>query len=245
MDRRDRQTFETFPSGRGYPWDDYGYSGYESYGGMEKDHSGRDWLMVSAATLLGAMGGYLLYQSLSSGGMEGNSKRKRRFDRGKGIEVNKSITVQKPVEELYGYWRELENLPRIMSHLESVKNLGTGRSHWIAKAPAGMKVEWNASITQDRPNELLAWRAAQGADVPNEGIVRFRDRGTYTDIHVSLRYLLPGGALGAAVAKLFGEEPAQQIDDDLRHFKEEIESGQINTSAYRQPSGQMGGTAGL
>lgn len=225
MGSRESQTAGIFAE-RDYlaPRSDYTYRGYQA----REDQGGPNWLWLSAGTLLVVAGAYLIYESLSS---QGTTERpERKLARGKGIQVNERITVEKPVGEIYGYWRELENLPHIMSHLESVKNLGAGRSHWVAKAPAGAKVEWDAEITREHPNELISWRSAEDADVPNEGTVRFRARGNATEIDVSLRYLLPGGALGAAVAKLFGEEPSQQIGDDLQHFKEGVEAGQITTS---------------
>jgi uncharacterized membrane protein len=126
-----------------------------------------------------------------------------------------------------------------MNHLESVTTTGEGRSHWVAKAPAGSTVEWDAEIYNEKENELIAWRSLEGADVDNAGSVRFEpaagDRGT--TVRVTLRYDPPGGALGAAVARLFGENPDQQIDEDLRRFKQVMEVGEVvNTEG--QPSGR-------
>ncbi len=148
---------------------------------------------------------------------------------GRGVKVEKSLTINRPAEELYRFWRNLENLPRVMSHLESVTEYDGNRSHWVAKAPAGTTVEWDAEITEDRPNELIAWRSLEGADVSNSGSVRFMHatgkRGTI--VMVEIDYGPPGGLLGAAVAKLFGEEPAQQVNDDLRRFKQVVETGEV------------------
>ncbi len=146
-----------------------------------------------------------------------------------GIRVRKSITVNRPADEVYGFWRNFENLPRFMHHLESVQVTGAGRSHWKAKAPAGTSVEWDAETTEDRPNELIAWRSVEGADVSNAGEVRFvpAPGGRGTEIHVDLRYDPPAGKLGALVAKLFGEEPNQQVDGDLRRFKQVLEIGEV------------------
>src|ERR1051325_566134 len=157
----------------------------------------------------------------------------------RGIKVEKSITINKSPEELYRFWRRFENLPRFMNHLESVTTTGEGRSHWVAKAPAGSTVEWDAEIYNEKENELIAWRSLEGADVDNAGSVRFEpaagDRGT--TVRVTLRYDPPGGALGAAVARLFGENPDQQIDEDLRRFKQVMEVGEVvNTEG--QPSGR-------
>jgi Predicted integral membrane protein len=146
-----------------------------------------------------------------------------------GIVRVKSITINRKPEEVYHFWRNFENLPRFMSHLESVHVIDERRSHWVAKAPAGMKVEWDAEITEDRPNELIAWRSLEGTDVENSGSVRFASApgGRGTEVKVSILYNPPGGAIGAGIAKLFGEEPEQQIKGDLRRFKQVMETGEV------------------
>jgi uncharacterized membrane protein len=147
------------------------------------------------------------------------------------IEVEKSITIDKSPEELYRFWHHLENLPHFMAHLKSVHSTGQRRSHWVARAPLGTTVEWDAEITDDRPNELIAWRSLQGSHIPNQGCVRFQRApgGRGTEVRVTLAYAPPLGKLGATVAKLFGEEPKQQLDDDLRRFKSLMEAGEIPT----------------
>jgi uncharacterized membrane protein len=149
-----------------------------------------------------------------------------------GIHVRKTITINKTPEEVYGFWRDFENLPRFMRHLESVQVTSPGRSHWRAKAPAGKLVEWDAVTTRDIPNELIAWRSEGAADVYNEGEVRFRpapgNRGT--EIHVDLTYTPPFGVVGTVgvkVAKLFHKEPGQEVQDDLLAFKQVMEVGEI------------------
>lgn len=148
------------------------------------------------------------------------------------MDVKKAITVNRPATELYQYWHDFENLPRFMQHLVSVQVTGEKRSHWTAQAPAGATVEWDAEIVEDRPDELIAWRSLAGAAVDNAGAVRFAPApgGRGTEVRVELQYDPPGGALGATVAKLFGEEPAQQVGDDLRHFKQVLETGEITQS---------------
>ena len=145
------------------------------------------------------------------------------------IQAKRSITIRKPVEEVYEFWHNFENLPRFMRHLESVTVTGDRRSHWVAKAPAGKTVEWDAETTEDRPDELIAWRSLPGADVYNAGEVRFTpapgNRGT--EVRVTLEYDPPFGKLGSKIAMLFREEPGQQIQDDLRHFKQVMEIGEI------------------
>lgn len=144
------------------------------------------------------------------------------------LEVHQSITIRRPAEDLYGFWRDFRNLPRIMSHLESVQVGGDGRSHWKAKAPAGTSVEWGAQITEDRPNELIAWRSI-GGHVDNAGSVRFvpAPGGRGTEVHVEMGFDPPGGILGQWFAKLFGESPDQQVYDDLLHFKQVMETGEV------------------
>ena len=156
-----------------------------------------------------------------------------------GIKVEKSVTVNKSPDELYRFWRNFENLPRFMDHLESVQVQSDNRSHWVAKAPAGTTVAWDAEITEDRPDELISWRSLPNADVDNEGTVRFvpAPAGRGTEVRVSLAYNPPAGVVGATVAKLFGEEPNQQVAGDLRRFKNIMEAGEIPTTAG-QPSGE-------
>lgn len=156
----------------------------------------------------------------------------------RGIHVEHSVTINKSPEELYRYWRDFNNLPRIMDHLESVKVLDEKRSHWVAKAPAGYKVEWDAEIINDESNKVIAWRSLADASVPNSGSVRFvaapADRGT--EVHVVLDYIPPVGRIGWLIAKLFGQEPKQQIQEDLRRFKQYMETGEVPT-IQGQPAG--------
>ncbi|HEX2910587.1 MAG TPA: SRPBCC family protein [Chloroflexia bacterium] len=150
----------------------------------------------------------------------------------RSIKVRRAMTINKPAEELYNFWRNFENLPRIMEHLESVRTLDDKRSHWIAKAPAGTVVEWDAEIINEKPNELIAWQSLSGASVANAGSVQFKpapgDNGT--EVLVEIDYEPPAGPIGAVVAKLFGEEPGQQVQEDLRHFKQMMEAGEIPTT---------------
>jgi uncharacterized membrane protein len=146
--------------------------------------------------------------------------------RGEGIKVERRVLVNRPVQEVYHFWRNFENLPRFMDHLESVTVLDENRSHWVAKAPAGAKVEWDATIHNEIENQLIAWRSLPGADVNNAGSVHFTETadGNQTEVRVVLSYEPPAGKLGAAVAKLLGEEPSQQVEDDLRRFKQVMEA---------------------
>ena len=148
------------------------------------------------------------------------------------MDARSAITINAPPGEVYARWRDLERLPSFMDHLESVRETGAGRSHWVAHAPAGRTVEWDAEVIDDVPGERLAWRSLEGSSVQSSGSVRFRPapRDQGTEVFVELSYSPPGGALGALVAKLFGEEPNQQISDDLRRFKQIVETGEIARS---------------
>jgi uncharacterized membrane protein len=150
----------------------------------------------------------------------------------KGIKVEKTVTINKPAEELYRFWRNFENLPRFMKHLKSVTVYNDTRSHWIASAPLGNSVEWDADIIKEEENHLIAWASAENADVDNSGFVRFQPAtgGRGTEVKVVMEYNIPGGAVSAAIAKLLGEEPEQQIGDELRRFKMLMEAGEISTT---------------
>ena len=149
----------------------------------------------------------------------------------RGITVRRSVSINKPVEEVYAFWRDFENLPRFMRHLESVTCNGTRRSHWVARAPAGRRVAWDAEVVDERLNELIAWRSLEDADVRNAGTVEFArgSGGRGSTIRVSLTYAPPGGKVAAVIAKLFGEEPGQQVHDDLRRLKQLMEAGELPT----------------
>lgn len=157
---------------------------------------------------------------------------------GHGIKVEKSIIINRSPQELYQFWRRFENLARFMNHLESVTTMGGNRSHWVAKAPAGSKIEWDAEVYNEKENELIAWRSLQGSEVDNAGSVHFTPApgGRGTEVRVVLKYDPPGGVIGATVAKLFGEAPSQQIEEDLRRLKQLMETGTVTTEG--QSSGR-------
>jgi uncharacterized membrane protein len=154
------------------------------------------------------------------------------------ISVRKSITIDKAPEELYRFWREFENLPRFMRHLQSVHS--SARSlHWVSTGPLGKNFSWDAEIVEDRENEHISWRSLPGSQIENQGSVCFQaaPEGRGTEMRVELLYRPPAGRLGAAFAMLFGEEPEQQIREDLRRFKELMEAGEIATTDG-QPHGR-------
>lgn len=178
-------------------------------------------------------GGTLAYQAAKSqGGIQ------EALGMNQAIKVEKTVTINKPADELYRFWHNFENLPNFMKHLKSVTVLSDKRSHWVANAPLGASVEWDADIIEDRENEFISWASVEGADVDNSGFVRFKpapgNRGT--EVKVVIEYAPPGGVVASAIAKLFGEEPEQQIGDELRRFKMLMEAGEIATTEG-QPKG--------
>ena len=155
-----------------------------------------------------------------------------------GIKVEKTVTIMnKSPEELYRFWHNFENLPTFMKHLQSVRVIDERRSHWATSALFGTTVEWDAEIVADQENKLIAWASVEGSQVDNSGFVRFQPGppGRGTEVKVVLEYNPPGGVVGAAIAKLFGEEAEQQIGDELRRFKMLMEAGEIATTEG-QPS---------
>ena len=155
------------------------------------------------------------------------------------VHVEKAIAIDKSPEELFSFWRQFDNLPRFMKHLESVTCSGINRSQWVAKGPGGKNVEWDAEIYNEKPNEMIAWRSLEGADIVNAGSVRFTPLGVRgTEVKVVLNYNLPGGKISALFARLFGSEPGQMIADDLRRLKQILETGEAATT-----EGQTSGRA--
>lgn len=153
-------------------------------------------------------------------------------DKGDAL-VGKTVTINRPRQELYAYWRDVSNLPTFMENVVSVEPIDDRRSRWVVKAPAGRTVEWISAITEDVPGEVIAWASEEGADVPNSGRIDFRDapggRGTW--VTATILYDPPGGAVGKLIAKMFQREPAIQARRELRRFKQLMETGEIATAA--------------
>jgi uncharacterized membrane protein len=148
-----------------------------------------------------------------------------------GVWVERSVIINSSPEKLYRFWHSFENLPRIMPHLEAVQVLSPTQSHWIAKAIAGITVEWDAEIVREQKDELIAWRSLPGSEIVHAGTVRFlRFAEAQTEVRVSIVYEPPGGQAGVLVAKLFGEEPGQQVEEDLQRFKQLMEASEETTS---------------
>ena len=198
----------------------------------------KDWL----GALLGLVGGGLALRGATGhcqvyDALDVNTNEKSLLARGKEkakswldttTEVTKSVTINKSAEELYKFWRDFENLPKFMNHLESVKVINEKKSEWKAKAPLGYEVTWEAQITQEVENELIAWRSIEGSQIPNTGRVEFKptqDRGT--EVKVTIKYEPPAGKIGELAAKILTEEPNTQVAEDLRRFKSLMEAGEI------------------
>jgi uncharacterized membrane protein len=159
------------------------------------------------------------------------SDTRRQLGGAHGIHVDESVTLNKPAAEVFRFWRDFENLPTFMRHLESVAVREMGISHWVAKAPAGTTVEWDARIINEIDNKLIAWQSIGDSMIATAGSVHFDETERGTRVRVHLQYRPPAGKLGAAVAWLFGEEPTIQVREDLRRFKALLETGEIPTTA--------------
>lgn len=209
--------------------------------GLRRRTAGGLILTLAGAALVhrGGTGHCNTYQVLgvTTAGSGDHKASKHHADVARDVHVEKSIVIDKPAEELYAFWREFENLPRFMDHLESVNSVGFNRWHWVAKGPVGTRPEWDAEIYNEKPNELIAWRSLDG-NVTNAGSVHFDpapgERGT--QVRVVLNYNAPGGKVSALLAKVFGHEPGQMIEGDLRRLKEMFERGEIARVGSRQPA---------
>jgi uncharacterized membrane protein len=154
-----------------------------------------------------------------------------------GFKFEKSFTINRPAEELYYQWRRFENLPRIMRHLQSVEEIGGGRSRWTVHGPLGVPVSWEAEVINEDPGRMIAWRSLPGSEVDTAGSVHFDEHGGATLVRVSLKYNPPGGQIGASIARLLGSGAEQEIEDDMRRFKQTMETGEA-ASTLAQPSGR-------
>jgi uncharacterized membrane protein len=156
------------------------------------------------------------------------------------MQVKGAITVRRDPGEVYAFGRDIERFPSFMAHLEDVRTTGDGRSQWTVKGPLGMNLSWDVEITEDIPGERISWRSVEGSKIDGTGTVKFipapADQGT--EVHLELRYDMPGGGIAAMIAKLFGEEPSMQVKDDLRRFKQIMETGEVVRSDG-SPEGQV------
>ena len=208
-----------------------------AYGLQKRSWAGWGLAALGGSILYrGATGHCAMYQTLGINTARRRSGRNVSVPYELGVRVDSTITIAKSPVEVYQFWRNLENLPRFMRHIESVKEIDNKHSHWVAKAPVGRSVEWKAEIINEIENKLIGWRSLEGADVDNAGSVHFKETadGRGTEIKIALQYNPPGGTLGAIFAKLFGEEPSQQIEEDLHRMKQLMETGEI-APAKAQP----------
>jgi uncharacterized membrane protein len=205
------------------------------------DRSPAGAALAAAGTVLiyrGATGHCPAYAAAGINTADGRADTREALSGPRGVNVEEVVTVNRPPAELYRFWRNFEQLPSFMHYLESVTERDQRRSHWVAKGPAGRTVQWDAEIINEIPDELIGWRTLDGSDVISAGSVRFLPArgGRGTEVRVRLQYEPPGGKLGSAVAWLFGKEPSQTIQEDLRRFKQLMEAGEIPTTAG-QPEG--------
>jgi len=215
-------------------------------GSDEQGASARNGLGLALAGGALGLAAYGVYRQVRGQGEQEGHNPDASVAHGEGEKSVHVVTVNKPADELYRYWRDFANLPDFMQHLAAVQDLGKGRSHWRAKAPLGQTVEWDATIINEIEDALIAWQSVEGAQISNAGSVRFRpapgDRGT--EVRVTLSYAPPAGKMGVAIAKILGEEPGRQVADDLRRFKQLMEAGELPTND-RQPMGSGGGVPTL
>ena len=158
-----------------------------------------------------------------------------------GIKVREAIRLEKPLAEVYQFWRRLENLPQFMAHLESVSDLGEGRSRWVALGQGGARMEWEAEIINEVENQVIAWRSLPGSDIDSAGSVNFDSMraGQNTQVTVNLQYVPPAGRVGSWVATLLGREPSQTIREDLRRLKQLLEAGEVPRATSQRVSGGL------
>jgi uncharacterized membrane protein len=221
-----------------------------AYGVKRRERPGGAAAVAGAALLYrGATGRCPMYKGLgvnSRGGhgvgefADRDSDTRQALGGHRGIHVHESVTINQPIAEVFRFWRDFENLPRFMNHLSSVAMREKGISHWVARGPAGTKVAWDARIINEIDNQLIAWQSLRGSAVSTAGSVNFDETEHGTRVSVHLQYNPPGGKVGAAVARLFGEEPNQTIREDLRRLRALLETGEIATTKG-QPAGHRGG----
>ena len=184
------------------------------------------WLAVAAGTAAiwrGATGHCMVYESLGMSTAEPSDDDHVSVPYGKGIRVEESVNVNATPADLFQFWRNFENLPKFMSHLQSVDIIDSRRSKWRTKGPAGVNIEWEAEVINEVPNELIGWRSIDGSTVNHAGSVHFTASDRGTEVRVIMRYDPPAHSLGAKISQMLGEDPATQVREDLNEFKQLIE----------------------
>jgi uncharacterized membrane protein len=158
----------------------------------------------------------------------------------RGIRLEESVTIARPIHEIYAYWRDLTNLPQFMPSLERVDMPDICRSHWVMRGPAGKRVEWDAEIINEEPPALIGWQSLPGSDMASAGSVHFTPARFGTEVRVLMQFNPPAGKVGGLVAWLAGQSPAQQLRDDLRRLKQILETGEVPTAAAASSSRRAG-----
>jgi uncharacterized membrane protein len=195
---------------------------------LSSDDSNRTRVGLATAAVLGVTAlDVLCGQQLSRD--SGDQTRVKPAAKNSGGQVTKTIVINRPPDEVYRFWRDFERLPSFMDYLESVQVTGEQRSHWKAKGPAGTTFEWDAETVDDEPNTRISWRSLEGSEIHNSGTVRFERApgGRGTLLRVELQYAPPGGAISANIAKLFGADPGQHLEHDLRVLRQILETGEV------------------
>lgn len=157
------------------------------------------------------------------------------IDRRRAVDIQKTLYIEAPVDQVYAFWSNYENFPLFMSHVREVEDLGEGRSHWSVSGPGGVPIEWNATLTQQTPNEVIAWRSETGSMLENAGIIRFTASGTGTRVDLRLCYHPPAGGAGQAVAELLGSDPRAKLNEDLGRMKSLLEATTRSESHGKEP----------
>ena len=200
--------------------------GLIALGLRRKSWRGGTMALIGADLLSCAATGHHLYELVARDDAHAGVGEGTRIPHQRGVQVEDSVRVEVPAQEAYAFVRRLENLPRFLKHVKRVETRDDKRSHWVVKAPAGTEVEWDAEIINDVPGKLIAWRSVNDPDVDSAGSIHFERAGGNgsTRIRVRMQYLPPAGTLGAGVAKLLGEEPEQQLREDLARLKLALEN---------------------
>jgi uncharacterized membrane protein len=185
------------------------------------------------AMLAGIAGAGLLFRGVVGRVRVGGiSDTRARLGGSGGLLVDENVTIRRGIDDVYRFWRQLDNLPKFLGHLQAVTVKPDGTSHWVANGPGGIPVEWDARIINDVENKIIGWQSLDGSEIATAGSVNFRRSGENTTVHVRFQYDPPAGKLGAAVAALFGEEPGRSVRDDLARLKSLLETSDVTAPRY-------------
>ena len=213
-------------------------AGLTVYGILRRDLPGAALALGGGALVVrGATGRCALYRALGLSTMGDPRKEIERRLSQHGLKIEKAVTIGAPAHEIYRFWRNFRNLPRVLRHVESVEERGDRITHWKVKGPFGAEFEWDAEIINERENELIAWRTLEGSSVDHAGSVHFTPlAGGRTEVRVVLKHDPPAGAVGALVAKLFGQDPEKDIEEDLLRLDEVLDSSTARAAIPANPS---------